>query len=144
MQVSASLLPYGLAAMGACLSAQALAGERAEPYPAGQVLDAFRAACSDLSSLEAAAARATENGWKLAEDPDATPLGELVRFGYEQGQEALEGIGKVSGAPNVYSREVAGETLYLILSGIEVADMTVTGCRAYDPEEPRTIDPSEG
>lgn len=140
MQVSASFLPYGLAAIGACVSTQALAAEKAEPYPTKAVLDAFRAACSDLSTLDAAAAKVAKAGWKLEADPATTPVGELVRFGREQGEKALEGVGKVLGDPNVYSRKVSGEALYLVLSGVEVMDMTLIGCRGYDPDETRTID----
>lgn len=128
--------------MGACLSTQALAAKKAEPYPAKAVLDAFRSACSDLATLDAAAIKVTEAGWKQ-EDPDQTPVGELVRFGREQGEKALTGVGKVLGDPNVYSRKVAGEALYLVLSGVEVMDMTLIGCRGYDPDETRRIDPKE-
>jgi hypothetical protein len=143
MQASVSLLPYGLAAMGMCLSAQALAAEKTEPYPTVPVLDAFRAACSDLSTLDAAAAKAKQSGWRLADDPDQTPVGEMVRSGYEQQQHELQGVGHVMSQPSVYSRAVAGETLYLMLSGVEVADMTLIGCRGYDPDEVRNIDPKD-
>ena len=142
MQCSASFLPYGLAAIGACLSTQALAAEKAEPYPTVPVLAAFRAACSDLTTLSVAADKVTKAGW-TAQNPDATPVGELVRFGREQGEKALAGVGKILEAPNVYSRKVAGETLYLVLSGVEVIDMTLIGCRGYDPDETRSIDPKD-
>jgi len=104
------------------------------------VLDAFRTACSDLGSLDAAEAKVTGSGWSRAADPDATPVGELLRFGLEAGAKMVKDQGKVNGKPAVYSREVAGEKLYLILSAVELGETSVTGCRAYDPDETRKIE----
>lgn len=122
----------------ACTGSPAAAAEAA--YPAAAVLSAARDACSDLSSRDAAAAKVTASGWTKAADPYATPVGELVRFGYEQGKKLLEtSKGKLDGGPLVFARQVAGETLHLVLSSVEMDGVTVLGCRTYDVGETRRI-----
>jgi len=112
----------------------------APAYPLAAVLDAVRQACSDLSSTEAAEHQVAASGWTRAADPDATPIGALIRFGNEAGAKAVAGHGKMTGSPNVYSRGVDGETLYLTVSGAEVDGLSVVGCRAYDVDETRKVD----
>lgn len=131
--------------IGTLLAGFGLAGAAVPPaaaadaYPAVAVLDAFKTACTDLSSLEAAGARVAANGWVHAANPDSTPVGALVRFGREAGAKMVEGRGRMVGDPAVYSRTVSGETLYLVLSRVELDGKAVTGCRAYDVDEPRKI-----
>jgi hypothetical protein len=140
LRASAVSLPLGLLIASAGSIGPALAEEAAEPYPAQAVLDAFRDACSDLASLPKAEARVAASGWTRATDPYATPVGELVRFGYEAGEKMVAGRGKVSGQPAVFTRTVAGEDLYLVLSSVELEGTAITGCRAYHPAEERKID----
>lgn len=128
---------------GACLTGGAVPSMAADAYPAVAVLDAFKTACADLSSLEAAEAKAVASGWVRAADPNATPVGALVRFGREAGAKMAEGRARMVGDPTVYSRTVSGETLYLVLSRVELDGKTVTGCRAYDVDEPRKIATAE-
>ncbi|MBB4859714.1 hypothetical protein HNO88_003043 [Novosphingobium chloroacetimidivorans] len=133
------LLPFCLAGL-ACTGAPVAAAEQAAPYPTAQVLGAARDACSDLSSREAAAARIAASGWSKAADPYATPVGELVRFGYEAGRKMLEnGSGTVDSGPLVFSRQVAGESLNLVLSSVVMDGVSVMGCRTYDVGETRRI-----
>ena len=81
------------------------------------------------------------SGWTRAADPYATPVGELVRFGYEAGRKLLEGgKGGLDEGPLVYSRQVAGEMLHLVLSSVTMDGVTVMGCRTYDVNESRRID----
>ena len=108
------------------------------PYPAVAVLDAFRAACFSLATLKDAQRQVIASGWTKARDPDATPVGELVRFGREAGKNMLGGKG-VLGAPAVFSKTVAGEALHLVLSGVRAGGRTVIGCRLYDVGETRRI-----
>jgi len=137
-----SLCLAGLAGI-ACTGVPA-AAEAAAPYPAAQVLGAAKDACADLSSRDAAAAKVSASGWTKAADPYATPVGELVRLGYEAGRELVEGQGgKLDNGPLVFSRAVAGETLHLVLSSVDVAGTTVIGCRTYDVAETRKIEQPE-
>ncbi len=140
------LLPYCLAGL-ACTAApaalvEAAAPTSAAPYPIAEVLGAARDACSQLSSRDAAAAKVAASGWTKAADPYATPVGDLVRLGYEAGAELLAKRGKLDDGPLVFSRQVSGETLYLVLSSVEVDGTGVLGCRTYDVGEERRIDPA--
>jgi hypothetical protein len=127
-------------AMGACASAAA-AAEAAAVYPLAEVLTAARNACSQLSSRDAAAAKVEASGWTKAADPYATPVGELVRLGYDAGRKIVDGQdGKMDAGPLVFSRKVSGETLHLVLSSVEVGGSSVLGCRTYDVGETRPID----
>jgi hypothetical protein len=132
------LLPLCLASL-ACAGAPA-AAVAAAPYPAAEVLGAAKEACSDLSSRDAAAAKVVASGWSKAADPYATPVGELVRFGYEAGRKLVQGQdGKLDDGPLVFSRQVGGETLHLVLSSVEASGTAVLGCRTYDVGETRRI-----
>lgn len=129
-----------LAAPAAMLAAAA--PSTSASYPIAQVLGAARDACSQLSSRDAAAAKVAASGWTKAADPYATPVGDLVRLGYEAGAELLADRGKLDDGPLVFSRQVSGETLYLVLSSVEVDGTGVLGCRTYDVGEKRRIDPA--
>jgi hypothetical protein len=139
------LLPLCLA--GLACTAPACAGSAAAKetaYPAAEVLGAAKDACSDLSSRDAAASRIATRGWTKAADPYATPVGELVRFGYEAGRKVVEGQGgKLDDGPLVFSREIAGETLHLVISSVEMSGTAVLGCRTYDVGETRRIDQAQ-
>jgi hypothetical protein len=127
--------------VGACAGSSAAAAQAADVYPLAQVLSAARDACSNLSSRDAAAAKVAASGWTKAADPYATPVGDLVRLGYEAGRKIVEGRdGKMDAGPLVFSRNVAGETLHLVLSSVEVGGSAVMGCRTYDVGETRRID----
>lgn len=127
------VLPFSvvaLAAMATPCAAQTGAG-----YPAVAVLDAVRATCATPATPQSVLAA----GWTRAADPGATPVGELLAFGRSAGAKMLEGVGKLLDEPSVYQRTVAGESLYLILSGVQTGDTVVRGCRIYDPGETREI-----
>jgi hypothetical protein len=130
-------------AWGACAGSPAAAAQAASAYPAAQVLSAAREACSQLSGRDAAAAKIAASGWAKAADPYATPVGDLVRFGNEAGRKILGEEGKLDDGPLVFSREVGGETLHLVLSSVESAGVVVTGCRTYDVGETRRIDQAQ-
>ena len=137
MRTSTALPTLGLLIAGLCPFDHAAA---ASTYPMAAVLDGVRTACSDLSSLSAAEKQVTGAGWTRATDPDATPVGELVRFGYQAGEQFVGDRGKMAGQPDVYSRVLADETLYLVLSAAEVDGIGVVGCRVFDVAEIREID----
>jgi hypothetical protein len=115
------------------------AAEPGGAYPASEVLDAVKSACSSLQTLEGARTAIAAAGWRAAVDPGATPVGAIVKFGSEAGAKMLDGTGKMLNQPEVYSRTVAGEGLWLVLSGIEMSGVRVHGCRVYDPLETRTV-----
>ncbi|MEM8695803.1 MAG: hypothetical protein AAGE05_07245 [Pseudomonadota bacterium] len=119
----------------------AVAQEEAEvaAYPATAVLDAFRTACSYLASLEEAEAQILASGWVGVAEPLESPVGPVVQFGREAGAEMLRESGGTMSPMAVFSREVAGEELYLILSRVDVAENSVTGCRLFDIDETRSI-----
>jgi hypothetical protein len=125
--VLAALCPP-VAAQGAATSAA---------YPVVSVLDAVKSACSDLSSSAAAERQVKAVGWVKVADPATTPVGPLVRFGYEA---ARKTGAELKGDQGVYSRIVAGEQLYLVLSGANMAGTSVLGCRVYDVNEARPLD----
>lgn len=133
------LMSFCLAGL-TCVGTPAAAAQVAPAYPAAQVLSAAREACSQLSGRDAAAAKVVANGWAKAADPYATPVGDLARLGYEAGRKLLGDEAKLDDGPLVFSREVAGETLHLVLSSVESAGVVVTGCRTYDVGEARRIE----
>lgn len=113
-------------------------------YPAAAVLGAVRDACSELSTRKTAASNVAAAGWTKAPDPFATPVGALVRFGYDEGRKLLKDkAGRIDEGPLVFSHTVGGETLYLVLSSVEMDGMVVNGCRAYDVGESRRIGKDE-
>ncbi|WP_033922949.1 hypothetical protein [Sphingomonas sp. 37zxx] len=129
-----SLRPLGAA------SAQGVAAADAA-YPAMPVLDAFRATCSNLRDLAGTERRATAAGWTKLADPSATPLGPLLRFSETAAADFVKKGGGTMRPSSVFAREIAGERLYLVLSGVTVESLTVNGCRLYDADEPRRIAP---
>ena len=127
----------GALLVGLCPPAAAQGAAASAAYPVLPVLDAVKSACADLSSATAAERTLKAAGWTKAADPDATPVGPLVRFGYEAGKKAGATL---TGDQGVYARTVAGEQLYLVLSGASVNGTSVLGCRVYDVGESRPLD----
>lgn len=119
-----------------------LAPARAEvaSYPAAEVLSAVRAACGRLTSLPDAHAHVRAVGWTRIEDASATPIGPLMSFAIEQGSKIVAaGGGSMQVDKGVYRRTVAGEELWLALSGVTIGGRVVHGCRVYDVGETRRI-----
>jgi hypothetical protein len=110
------------------------------PYPAEQVLAAFGEACRGLDDFEQMEANAQASGWaRFVPDP-ASPIGELIATGRSAAKKMLEKEGGGSMSPvRVLRRQVAGEDLVAILSGVHIGGTKVNGCRIYDVGEARQI-----
>lgn len=125
-------------AIAATTSAPARASVLA-PYPAVEVLDAVKAACSRLEKREETVVDLATNGWVPVTLPAESPLGQLLAMGKAAGEAMMKaGNGSVV-EPGVYAKTVAGEELKIILSGVSMAKSVVNGCRAYDVGETRPI-----
>jgi hypothetical protein len=125
------------------LSGAALARGQAESaYPARAVLDAFRIACADLGTLDATRDAAVAAGWQRVADPATTPLGGLVAMSEKLGGSYAAKTGGSLDPMTVYVRELAGERLYVVLSGVTSEGRTVNACRLYDVDEKRSIAPA--
>ncbi len=122
----------------ALLTAAASGGAN-QPYPAVAVLEAFRGACEDLKSRAATKARLNKQGWSEVTLTKGTPLADLLDFGLEEGAKAAAKDGARVAPYSVHEREVAGETLSLIMSGLIYDGSYVNGCRMYDVGETRSI-----
>ncbi|UUL82647.1 hypothetical protein [Sphingomonas qomolangmaensis] len=130
-----SLRPLGAArAQGVATPAAA--------YPAKPVLDAFRATCSNLRDLTGTERRATATGWTKLADSAATPLAGLMRFSETAAADFVKKGGGTMRPSSMFKREIAGELVYLVLSGVTLEGRTVNGCRLYDADEPRRIAPA--
>ncbi|PAX08200.1 hypothetical protein [Sphingomonas lenta] len=104
------------------------------------VLNEVRAACDKLPVLRDAHAHVRGKGWTRVEDAAATPVGPLVAMGMEQGRALAKAQGgSIEADRGAYRKIVAGEELWLLLSGATIGGQVVHGCRVYDPGETRRI-----
>lgn len=126
------------------LASAALLAAAAAPapaaYPARDVLNAFATACSGAEDTAVNLASAQAAGWERLAPGADTPVSRLVA----QGKAALA---KLAGEARMldgaeYRKTVAGRTLYLAVSGVDVGGSTNRGCRLFDFAAPRapTID----
>ena len=107
-----------------------------------EVLSAFATACSGVEDTAVNLASVDAAGWeRLPEDAD-TPISELSR----RGKAALLARAAAEGGPapeliagGEFRRDVAGRTLYLVVSGLRMDDIVSHGCRLYDFEAPRGV-----
>ncbi|TKD50858.1 hypothetical protein [Sphingomonas baiyangensis] len=113
------------------------------PYPARAVLDAFRAACGELGSVESAAKRAAAAGWAPVSDRDATPLGRVIALGEASATQLLAKEGGRMAPTRLLTRTIDGEALHLLLTGVSLQGTRVVGCRLYDVGETRALPPGE-
>lgn len=132
-----------LTAAALLLAAQAPVDASPEPaYPADDVLAAFADVCRPIADLDAVAEGAAARGWERFEPDPASPIGELVAFGETEGAKMLAPKGGKLLPMAALRRNVAGEDLVVILSGIELSGQRVNGCRLYDVGETRELDAS--
>ncbi len=108
-------------------------------YPATAVLTAFRAACSDLGSMDAVIGQIGQEGWTELATTEGTPIGPLMGFAEDEGNRAVEQAGGTVEPMRSFRRTVEGEDLYLVVSQVRIEGNEVTGCRLYDVDEPRRI-----
>lgn len=106
-----------------------------EPVGDRPVLDAFRAVCDKVDSLDGMKSAALAGGWEQIADDAEPRLGRLIKLG----KEATEAEGTNSGFN--FRRVVEGHKLLLIASRYE--DKTGfwgNGCRLYDFDAAAPID----
>jgi len=122
------------------LAFQVAAASAAAPYPSGDVLDAFDAACRNIASIEKVEADLVEQEW-VAEIPATdSPLGRLLAVGRAGAAEILNETGDRMSDTRVFTKTVSGESLDIIVSRVESNGTIVNGCRLYDVAETRSID----
>jgi hypothetical protein len=114
-----------------------------QAYPAAEVLAAFGDVCRDLKDLERTKARALSAGWAAFTPEPSTPIGQLVEFGMSQGRKMATAQGGSITPMRVLRRNVAGEELVAVLSGVRMEGSAVNGCRVYDVGETREIKAAE-
>lgn len=107
-------------------------------YPATAVMGALRTGCADKATVNAAAKGGKLPGWTRVADSASTPVGAMVKMGADAAQGFVARGAKLTPTA-VFSATVAGESLYLVVSGVTTGDATVLACRVYDPGETRVI-----
>jgi hypothetical protein len=119
--------PVLLAALLAAAPAQAAPAPAPAPAADLPMLDAFRAVCDKVDSLDGMKAAALADGWEEIADSAEPRLERLIRMG----KEATEADGTNSG--HNFRRTVAGRKLLLIASRYEdKSGFWGNGCRLYD------------
>ena len=119
-----------MAAGFAFLPLLAAAASEPAPYPAEAVLAAFGTACATAEDFAVARAGLLAGGWVLVPEDDSNPLGKLTQFG-RQATSKMEGVKELPGSGS-FSRKLAGRTLYVSLSGVNLEGIISKGCRLYD------------
>ncbi|MEM7666619.1 MAG: hypothetical protein AAF250_12245 [Pseudomonadota bacterium] len=110
------------------------------PYPALEVLDAFRDGCGAIEDQAAASASLAAAGWEVS-DPAVQPvdLTEFLAFARDAGGRAVTAQGGSMSDMEVFEKTIAGERLFVVLSEVKIDEVRVTGCRLFDFGETRAI-----
>lgn len=100
-----------------------------QPYPAAEVLGAFRAACENTRKFERLEKKLPKTGWEALPEGVEPRIAQLVA----KGKAALEDGEKLDG--HEYRKTVAGRSLYLVTSRVtDKSGIWAAGCRVYDFE----------
>jgi len=121
--------------------ATALASAGSQPaYPAEAVYAAFTDACADVADLDRARASLAGKGWEEYQPAADSETGRII----DRGRSMLaESAPTTKLRPmTAFRRDVAGEHLELVLSGVEMGHQWINGCRVYDFHETRSIPPA--
>ena len=121
-----------LLAVTSAAAAQPVAAPAVAAYPGRAVLDAFRAACADLSSLTAAEATATSAGFETYTPDPASPVGQLLDFGMKAGADLAKGDDSYKTGVRVMRRTIEGRRLDLMLTDVTSYGSSSLGCRMVD------------
>ena len=144
MGIAADLrkLAFPVVVAAACVPAAA----QDDGYPVTEVLEAFGTACSGAENTLVNLASAEAAGWERLPEGADTPISNLSR----QGKAALLAQAAAEGEPapemiagGEFRKDVAGRTLYLVVSGIRMDDIASRGCRLYDFDAPRGFSAEE-
>ncbi len=139
MRILLPLLACAIAAPAAAHDAHA--GDAEAPYPALEVLNAFREGCGSIDNQAAASASLDAAGWQRIDAFMPVQLAMFVTFARETGGEAVEAQGGTMSEMEVFEKTIAGERVFIILSEVKVSDIRVSGCRLFDLGETRQVLP---
>ncbi|WP_379550955.1 hypothetical protein [Qipengyuania sp. DGS5-3] len=109
------------------------------PYPAIEVLNAFRDGCGSIANQAAASASLTAAGWTEGGAFAPIQLVQFLTFAQDAGGEAVNAQGGTMSDMEVFEKTVAGERVFIVLSEIKVDGTRVSGCRLFDLGETRAI-----
>ncbi|MEM6907076.1 MAG: hypothetical protein AAF494_00220 [Pseudomonadota bacterium] len=110
------------------------------PYPAREVLEAFKTGCGAIEDQAAASKSLSAAGWDLS-DPASrpAPLTEFLTFAQEAGGEVMRAQGGTMSEMEVFEKTIAGERVFIVLSEVRSNGVRVSGCRLFDLGETRPI-----
>lgn len=114
------------------VAGQPLAASAPPAYPGRAVLDAFRAACVDLSSLAAAEATATKAGFEIYTPDPASPVAQLLDLGMKIAGEMSSEDDSYKTGVRVMRRTIEGHQLDLMLTDVTSYGSSSLGCRMVD------------
>ena len=98
-----------------------------QPYPALEVLGAFRAACENPRRFERLEKQLPKKGWERLPHNAESRITLLV----SKGKAAVEDGEQLQG--HEYAKQVAGRQLYLVTSRLtDKSGIWASGCRLYD------------
>lgn len=111
-----------------------------QPYPAVEILEAFRDGCGTIESQAAAAGSLTAAGWQPVPSSEETgPLGDFLTFSRQAGAQAAAAEGADIGKIEAFQNTIAGEQVYIVLDEVRAEGARVSGCQLYDFGETRPI-----
>lgn len=100
-----------------------------QPYPATEVLDAFRTACAQTRKFDRFEKQLPKKGWQPLPESAEPRIAQLV----SKGKAALDDGERLDG--HEYRKIVAGRQLYLVTSRVtDKSGIWASGCRLYDFE----------
>lgn len=139
--VPSSLCLIALSAASPAFAHEEHAHASDAPYPALEVLNAFRDGCGSIDNQTAASASLTAAGWSEGGEFAPIQLAEFLTFAQEAGGEAVAAQGGTMSDMEVFEKTIAGERVFIVLSEVKVDGTRVSGCRLFDLGETRAIDP---
>lgn len=121
-----------LAATPASAAQLAPASAPVAAYPGRAVLDAFRAACADLSTLTAAEVTATRAGFATYTPDKASPVALLLDFGMKTAGDMASDDATYKTDVRVMQRTIEGHQLDLMITDVTSYGTRSLGCRLVD------------
>lgn len=125
------------------LLAQAATIPAVAPYPSAAVLEAFGEACRNVQDLKQVEVDLLAQQWTAETPADDSPLGKLLAVGRAGAEKILDDPDDKISDTVVFTKNVEGERLDIILSSVQSSGRFVNGCRMYDVNETRKIETAE-
>jgi len=111
----------------------------AVPYPAIEILEAFRDGCGTIENQAAAAVSLASTGWQETNSNETDTLAQFLEFARTAGQEIVSARGGTMSEMQVFTQTIQEERIYIVLSEVEIDKVRVSGCRLFDFGETRQI-----